>query len=112
MCGVRQGPDFTIFSVDAHLSPNQFCKSKPPPYGLKAVSEDACVSLSSSVSQGSICLYFCQMHIVLMSIAYLNMYLLSKTLPKHKHTSFVFKIACLLHINFITCQAQSRHGIL
>lgn len=49
MCGVRQGPDFTIFSVDAHLSPNQFCKSKPPPYGLKAVSEDACVSLSSCV---------------------------------------------------------------
>ena len=35
-----------------------------------------------------------------MSIAYLNMYLLSKTLPKLKHTSFVFKIACLLHINF------------
>lgn len=45
MCGVRQGPDFTIFSVDAHLSPNQFCKSKPLPYGLKAVSEDACVCL-------------------------------------------------------------------
>lgn len=112
MYGVRQGPDFIIFSMDAHLSPNQFSKSKPLPYGLKAVSEDACVSVSFSVSQEQICLYFCQLHIVLMSIAYLNTYLLRKTLPKHKHTSFFLKVAGPLHVNFVTCQIQFLHGIL